>query len=57
MKKIAAIITAIIVTACLAFSISAETLTPEAIESLKETGEDVAVIGKIVAGDRKVVLK
>jgi phosphoribosylaminoimidazole (AIR) synthetase len=28
-----------------------------AIESLKATGEDVAVIGKIVAGDRKVILK
>ena len=28
-----------------------------AIESLKATGEDVAIIGKIVAGDRKVILK
>ena len=28
-----------------------------ALESLKATGEDVCVIGKIVAGDRKVILK
>ena len=28
-----------------------------AIESLKATGEEVAVIGKIVPGDRKVILK
>ena len=44
MKKIAAIITAIIVTACLAFSISAETLTPEAIESLKDQYEKAKVV-------------
>ena len=44
MKKIAAIITAIIVTACLAFSISAETLTPEAIESLKDEYENAKVV-------------
>ena len=29
----------------------------KAIESLKATGEDVAIIGKIVAGDKKVILK
>ena len=28
-----------------------------AMESLKATGEEVAVIGKVVAGDRKVILK
>ena len=28
-----------------------------AIESLKATGEEVAVIGKIVSGNRKVILK
>ena len=28
-----------------------------AMESLKATGEDVCVVGKVVAGDRKVILK
>ena len=28
-----------------------------AMASLQATGEDVAVIGKIVAGDKKVILK
>ena len=28
-----------------------------AIESLKATGEDVCVLGKVIAGDKKVILK